>query len=54
MYRYRIVVRVKGIVIKTVIYADSDMHARLLAQYQYGIANITTPPQRINYGKEIE
>ena len=47
MYRYQVYVKVKGSVVKTIIFADNDIHARLLAQYQYGINNVSIPPQRI-------
>jgi hypothetical protein len=47
MYRYYVSVRIKNIVIKTTIFADNDIHARLLAQYQYGMNNVSIPPQRI-------
>jgi hypothetical protein len=33
--------------VKTIIFADNDIHARLLAQYTYGINNVSIPPQRI-------
>ncbi len=47
MYRYQVYVKVKGSMVKTIIFADNDIHARLLAQYQYGINNVSIPPQRI-------
>jgi hypothetical protein len=39
MYRYQVYVKVKGSMVKTIIFADNDIHARLLAQYQYGMNN---------------
>ena len=47
MYRYQVYVKVKGSTVKTIIFADSDIHARLLAQYTYGMNNVSIPPQRI-------
>ena len=47
MYRYQVYVKVKGSMVKTIIFADNDIHARLLAQYQYGINNVSISPQRI-------
>ncbi len=47
MYRYQVYVKVKGSVVKTIIFADNDIHARLLAQYQYGLNNVSIPTQRI-------
>jgi type I site-specific restriction endonuclease len=47
MYRYQVYVKIKGSMVKTIIFADNDIHARLLAQYQYGMNNVSIPPQRI-------
>jgi hypothetical protein len=47
MYRYQVYVKVKGSMVRTIIFADNDIHARLLAQYQYGINNVSISPQRI-------
>ncbi|CAM8318120.1 hypothetical protein MCEMOHM34_00497 [Candidatus Methylopumilus universalis] len=47
MYRYQVYVKVKGSMVKTIIFADNDIHARLLAQYQYGMNNVSISPQRI-------
>ncbi len=47
MYRYQVYVKVNGSVVKTIIFADNDIHARLLAQYQYGLNNVSIPTQRI-------
>ena len=47
MQRYQLKVRVNGIWIKTVVFADCDLHARLIAQYQYGINNAPFAPTKI-------
>ena len=47
MYRYQVYVKVKGSMVKTIIFADNYIHARLLAQYQYGMNNVSIPAQRI-------
>ena len=47
MQRYQLKVRVNGIWIKTVVFADSDFHARLLARYQYGFNNAPLAPNKI-------
>jgi hypothetical protein len=47
MQRYQLQVRVNGTWVKTVIFADSDLHARLLAQYQYGFNNAPFAPTKI-------
>jgi len=47
MYRYQVSIRVKGLITKTIIFADSEIHARLLAQYQYGINNLVSQPRKL-------
>jgi hypothetical protein len=47
MQRYQLQVRVNGIWLKTVVFADNDLHARLLAQYQYGFINAPFAPTKI-------
>jgi hypothetical protein len=47
MQRYQLQVRVNGIWIKTAIFADSELHARLLAQYQFGRSNVPFAPTKI-------
>ena len=49
MYRYQVYVKVKGLMVKTIIFADNDIHARLLTHYQYGMNNVLIPPQRIGH-----
>jgi hypothetical protein len=47
MQRYQLQVRVNGIWVKTLVFADSALHARLLAQYQYGFNNAPFAPNKI-------
>jgi type I site-specific restriction endonuclease len=47
MQRYQLQVRVNGTWIKTVIFAENGLHARLLAQYQYGFNNAPFAPTKI-------
>ena len=47
MYRYQVSVRIKGTIAKTTIFAENEIHARLLAQYQYGMNNVISQPQKI-------
>ena len=47
MYKYQAQVKVSGVWIKTIIYADNPLHAKLLAQYQYGINNVPFAPIKI-------
>ena len=47
MYRYQVQARVNGTWVKTVIFADNDQHARLIAQYQFGRSNVPFAPTKI-------
>jgi hypothetical protein len=44
MYKYQAQVRVNGTWVKTIIYAENSTHAKLLAQFQYGISNVPFTP----------
>ena len=45
MNKYLATVRVRGQHIKTMVYADSAVHARLLLQYQFGMDCLVIGPQ---------
>jgi len=45
MNKYLATVRVRGQHIKTMVYADSAVHARLLLQYQFGMDCLVMGPQ---------
>ena len=47
MDKYLVAIRIKGQVVKTVIYADSTIHAKLLGEWHYGIGNVANTPQRL-------
>lgn len=47
MNKYQAVVRVKGQLVKTVVFADSPIHARLILQYQFGMDSVVTYPTAI-------
>jgi len=47
MYRYQVSIRIKGLITKTIIFADSEIHARLLAQYQFGVNNLVSQPRKL-------
>ena len=47
MQRYQLQVKVNGVWVKTLIFAESGLHARLLAQYQYGFNNAPFAPTKI-------
>ena len=44
MKDYIATVRIKGNIVKTVVHAESQTHARLLLQYQYGWDSIVASP----------
>ena len=48
MNRYIATVRVKGQLIKTIVFADSQLHAKLILQYQFGFDNLTSTPIKVN------
>ena len=47
MNKYQAVVRVKGQLVKTVVFADNPIHARLILQYQFGMDSVVTYPTAI-------
>ena len=48
MNRYIATVRVKGRLIKTIVFADSQLHARLILQYQFGYDSLYATPLQVN------
>ena len=48
MNKYLVTVRVGGQLVKTVVFADSTTHARLLCQYNYGMNCIAASPLRVD------
>ncbi len=44
MNKYVATVRVKGTTVRTVVFADSTLHARLILEYQFGIGSVVRPP----------
>ncbi len=47
MDKYLGAIRIIGQVVKTVIYADSTIHAKLLGEWHYGLVSVTHTPQRL-------
>jgi len=47
MYKYLVAIRIKSQAVKTIIYADSTIHAKLLAEWHYGIGSVANTPQRL-------
>jgi len=48
MNKYVASVRVKGQLVKTVVFAESQLHARLLLQYQFGFNNLASTPTQVS------
>ena len=44
MNKYLATVRVKGKTVRTMVFADSSLHARLILEYQFGIGNVVNNP----------
>lgn len=47
MNKYLIQVRIKGQLVKTTIQADSVIHAKLLAEWHFGIGSVSATPFKI-------
>jgi hypothetical protein len=48
MNKYLATVRISGQLVKTIVFADSTTHARLLLQYKYGMNSIASSPALVN------
>jgi hypothetical protein len=44
MNKYKATVRVRGKPVRTAVFADSALHARLILEFQYGIGSIVNAP----------
>jgi hypothetical protein len=52
MNKYLATVRVGGQLVKTIVFADSTIHAKLLLQYKYGMNSVATSPVQTNEGED--
>lgn len=52
MNKYLASVRVGGTVVKTIVFADSATHARLIIQYQFGMSSIASGPNQTSESVE--
>ena len=52
MNKYLVSLRIGGKLVKTVVFADSTIHARLLCQYKYGMNSIAVSPVRVNEAED--
>ena len=48
MNKYVASVRVKGQLVKTVVFAESQLHARLILQYQFGFNSLASTPTQVS------
>jgi hypothetical protein len=48
MNKYIATIRLKGLSVKTIVFADSPIHARLLLQFQFGMECIVSSPSITN------
>lgn len=48
MDKYFSTVRVSGRTVRTVVYADSPLHARLILEFQFGIGSVVGSPTLFN------
>jgi len=48
MNKYLVPIRINGQIIKTVIFANSVIHARLIGEWQFGIGNVVSTPTAIS------
>jgi hypothetical protein len=48
MNKYLATVRIRGQLVKTIVFADSTIHARLLLQYKYGMNSVAVSPVQTN------
>jgi len=46
MYKYIATVRIKGMSIRTAVFAESQTHARLILEYQFGSNSIVSSPSQ--------
>lgn len=52
MNKYLATVRVKGQTVRTMVFADSSLHARLILEYQFGIGSVISNPTQTTKANE--
>ncbi len=52
MNKYLVTVLIDGKLVKTAVFADSTIHARLLCQYKYGMNSIAVSPVRVDEAED--
>ena len=54
MNRYVASLRIKGSSVQTMVFADSQLHARLILQYQFGMNSLQSAPIQVNEAEIIK
>jgi hypothetical protein len=54
MNKYLTLIRTHGQLVKTVIYADSAIHAKLLGQWQYGFSSVPAMPTKLDESSPVK
>lgn len=52
MNKYLATVRVKGQTVRTMVFADSSLHARLILEFQFGIGSVVSNPTQSSKANE--
>ena len=52
MNKYLVTVHVKGEPVKTLVFADSSFHARLIIEFQFGIGSVISTPSKTTEERE--
>lgn len=47
MNKYLVIVRIKGQLVKTTVEADSAIHAKLIAEWHFGVGSVANTPSQI-------
>lgn len=54
MNKYVASIRIKGSSVQTMVFADSQLHARLILQYQFGMDSLQSVPIQVNEASTIK
>lgn len=52
MNKYLAIILISGKTIRTIVYADSPTHARLILEYQFGINSVLSLPVQVTNGRD--
>ena len=54
MNKFLLPIRINGQIMKTIVYADSAIHAKLLGQWQYGFSSIPAMPTKLDEASVVK